>query len=59
MQLYKILKDKNLVENKKDYLELITLRQLMINNKRVENPKIVLEKDKKHIIKLGILEVEL
>jgi hypothetical protein len=57
MPLYKRLKDKNLVINEKDYNELIYNRQIKINNKNVEDPKLRLEEDKKYLVKIGILEV--
>lgn len=58
MPLYKRLKDNNLVENKKEYQELVFMRQIQIDNQLVEDPKIKLKK-RKYLIKVGILEVEL
>lgn len=59
MPLYKRLKDNGLVLNEKEYQELILMRQIKVDNQRVEDPKLRLEIDKKYLISVGILEVEI
>jgi predicted rRNA methylase YqxC with S4 and FtsJ domains len=59
MALYKRLKEKDLVKDAKDYQELIYNRQIKVDNKRVEDPKLKLEENKKYLVQIGVLEVEL
>ena len=59
MPLFKRLKENNLVEDKKDYHNLIYNRQIVVNDKFVDDPKHQLEPTKKYSIKIGILEIEL
>ena len=55
MKLYDKLKNLDLVENYKDFFDLIHIRALWINNKPVDDPNCdVIEIDK---IKIGILEI--
>lgn len=59
MPLYKRLKENDLVEDQKEYQELVLMRQIHIDNKPVEDPKTKLEEGKKYSLRIGILEVEL
>lgn len=58
MPLFKRLKENNLVEDKKEYQELIYNRQIRVDNKIIDHPKHDLESHKKYYIRIGILEVE-
>ena len=55
MSLYKRLKEKRLIENEKELTELIYLRQIMIDNKRIVDPKTDLKHDKPYKATVGIL----
>jgi len=57
MALYKILKEKDLVFNEKDFHELVFNRQIKIDDQFIEDPKFILEEDKKYLVKIGVLEV--
>jgi len=55
MKLYDKLKEIDLVENYKEFLELIHIRAIFVNNLPVTNPMFdILESDK---IRVGIKEV--
>ena len=57
MPLYTKLKEKDLVYNEKDFHELVLTRQIKIDDQFVNDPKLVLEENKKYSVKIGILEV--
>jgi len=57
--LYKKLRTKELVDNKKDFQELIFMRQIRVNGKIIDNPNHKLDIDSQNIIKIGILEVKI
>lgn len=57
MKLYQKLKEKNLVEDYKDFHELIYLRSIKVDGKIIDNPKHDLKEDDKNI-KVGILSIE-
>lgn len=59
MELYNHLKRRDLVINEKEYQELVFNRQIQVNNKFVDDPKIKLEPAKNHSVKVGILQVEI
>ena len=58
MPLFKRLKEKNLVEDKKEYQELIYNRQISIDNKVIDHPIYHLDPYKKYKLRIGILELE-
>lgn len=58
MPLFKRLKEKNLVEDKKEYQELIYTRQISVDNKIIDHPKHHLDPYKKYKLRIGILEIE-
>jgi len=56
MKLYNRLENHDLVENYKEFSELIHIRAIYVNNKPVDNPNFeVVDTDK---IKVGILDLE-
>lgn len=55
MHLYQRLKDNNMIDNEKEFSELIHLRQIKINNKRIIDPSLKLKKHKKYEATVGIL----
>lgn len=55
MNLYKRLKDNQMVIDRKDFSELIYTRQIIIDNKRVDNPNMKLSDKKKYKATIGIL----
>lgn len=59
MSLYQRLKENNLVQNEKEFFELIYIRQIKINGKNIDEPNLQLDKDKKYRITIGILTKEI
>jgi len=57
--VYKELKKRNLVYSKKEYSELIWLRQIKVNNEIIERPNRHFDKCDIKKIKIGILEFSL
>lgn len=57
MKLYQKLKDRDLVEDPKDYRELVWSRAISVNGKMVENPDFELEESDSDI-KVGIFSLE-
>ncbi len=55
MTLYKRLKKKDLVINEKELTELIYLRQIKIDDKRIIDPNFNLKSDKTYKVTVGIL----
>ena len=58
MDLYEKLITKELVDSKKEYQELVYMRQIRVNGKIVDNPNHKIEKDIENVVKIGILEVK-
>jgi hypothetical protein len=59
MNLYKILKDKDLIINEKEYHELVFNRQISVDKQYIDDPKFNLDLSKKNSIKIGIFELEI
>jgi len=57
MKLYQKLKEKNLVENRKDFNELIWLRAISVNGRIIDNPEEVIDNSFSKI-KIGILVLD-
>lgn len=57
MTLYQKLKDNKLVDNLKEFQELIMIRAIKISDKHVDDPNYILNKDDKNI-KVGIFQIE-
>jgi predicted rRNA methylase YqxC with S4 and FtsJ domains len=57
MKLYQKLKDQDLVENMKDFSELVRLRAVKVNGNFIDDPDFELNETDKDI-KVGILSVE-
>lgn len=57
MKLYQKLKDCDLVEDYKDYQELIWLRSISVNGKHIDNSNYEIKEFDKEI-KIGILLVD-
>ena len=57
MKLYQKLKEKNLVENRKDFNELIWLRAISVNDRIIDNPEEVIDNSFSKI-KIGILVLD-
>lgn len=55
MNLYKRLKDKKMVIDRKEYSDLIYNRQIIIEDKRVDDPNMKLSNGKKYKATIGIL----
>jgi len=58
MKLYDKLKDQNLVENHKDFLELIRMRTIKINDINIVDDPNYEMKDVDKNIKIGILDLK-
>jgi hypothetical protein len=58
MKLYEVLKEKELVKDYKDFVELISIRALRINDKPVVDPNHEIF-DYHAKVKIGILTVDL
>jgi len=58
MKIFKELKNRELVENEKEYSELVWLRMIKINDKVIEHPRHELN-EKISKIQVGILEIEI
>jgi predicted rRNA methylase YqxC with S4 and FtsJ domains len=56
MKLYQKLKEIDLVENHKEYMELIWMRSIKVNDKSIEDP--IYEVDENDRIKVGIKDVD-
>lgn len=59
MSLYKRLRDKNMIINEKELTELVYNRQVQINDKRIDNPGMKLDENKKYQATIGILTKEI
>lgn len=57
MKLYQKLKDLDLVEDFKDFRELIWLRAIQVNGKHIDNPDHEIKESDKDI-KVGILSLD-
>lgn len=58
MPLFKRLKEKDLVEDRKEYQDLIYNRQIKVDDKIIDHPKYELDPYRKYKLRIGILEVE-
>lgn len=56
MKLYQKLKDKNLVEDFKEFNELIWMRSIEVEGKLIDNPNYEIKETEKDI-KIGILSI--
>jgi predicted rRNA methylase YqxC with S4 and FtsJ domains len=59
MNLYKILKDKDLIINEKEYHELIFNREISVDKQYIDDPKFKLDLSKKNSIRIGIFQLEI
>lgn len=59
MDLYKILKNRDLVLNEKEYTYLIYNRQIKVNNERIADPHIRLASSKNYHISIGLKEIKI
>ena len=57
MTLYQKLNEINLVDNLKEFQELIMLRAIKINGKHVDNPNYILKESDKNI-KVGTFSID-
>lgn len=57
MRLYEKLKSCDMVEDYKDYTELVWLRAIKVNGKPIDNPCHELSEEDKNIT-IGILDIE-
>lgn len=57
MKLYNKLKEHNLVEDFKDFSELVWMRAIKINDIKIDDPKYELKKEDTNI-KVGIFSIE-
>ncbi len=51
--LYNFLKEKELVESKKEFYELIRLREIKVNNKIIDDPNFELD-NSHNVIQIGL-----
>jgi predicted rRNA methylase YqxC with S4 and FtsJ domains len=58
MNLYELLKEKNLIANKKEFQELILNREIRVNSKIINDPTTILDLSTQQTIKIGILEIQ-
>ncbi len=58
MNLYELLKEKNLIVNKKEFQELVLNRQIRVNSKIINDPKETIDLSENQIVRIGILEIQ-
>ncbi len=57
MSLYEKLKDLKVVDNLKEFSELVWLRSIKINDELVTDPKTSINTSNQNIIKIGFTEI--